>query len=80
MTRVKVVVSILSGVVAGIAIGILFAPHEGRKTRRKIVQTGEGLTEGIKTKFFQLGEFIQEKLDGTKGVYSHFITLGKAKT
>jgi gas vesicle protein len=80
MTRVKLVVSILSGVVAGIAIGILFAPNTGKRTRRQIVLAGGDLTEGIKTKFHQLGEFIQEKLDGTKGVYSHFISLGKAKT
>lgn len=80
MTRVKLVASILSGVVAGIAIGILFAPDTGKRTRSQIVQAGEDLTEGIKTKFHQLGEFIHEKLDGTKGVYSHFISLGKAKT
>ena len=80
MTRVKLVLSIFSGVVAGIAIGILFAPNTGKRTRSQIVQAGEDLTEGIKTKFHELGEFIQEKLDGTKGVYSHFISLGKAKT
>jgi gas vesicle protein len=71
----KVVVGILSGVIAGILIGILVAPDKGYETRHSIARKGEELSEGIKVKIHQLGEFISEKLDGTKGVYKHFIRL-----
>ena len=46
--KVKVALGILSGVVAGLVIGILFAPDRGSETRRKIaVKSGE-LTHDIK--------------------------------
>jgi gas vesicle protein len=73
----KVAIGIISGVVAGIFIGILFAPSKGFETRQNIVRKGEEVSEEIKFKFHQFGEFISEKLDSTKGVYKHFIRLGK---
>jgi gas vesicle protein len=73
----KVAIGIISGFIAGILIGILFAPEKGLETRQNIARKGEEVTEGIKFKFHQFGEFISEKLDSTKGVYKHFIRLGK---
>jgi gas vesicle protein len=73
----KVAIGILSGVIAGIFIGIMFAPNKGYETRQNIARKGEELSEEIKVKFHQLGDFISEKLDSTKGVYKHFIRLGK---
>ncbi len=76
--KVKVTLGILSGVVAGLVIGILFAPDRGSETRRKIaVKSGE-LSHDIKNKLFQFGEFVSEKLDSTKGVYNQFIRIKKA--
>lgn len=73
-------IGVITGVIAGVAIGVLFAPKKGYETRRQIARAGEDLTEGIKNKFHNLGVFISEKLDSTRGVYSQFISLGKAKT
>jgi gas vesicle protein len=79
MTKSRLIISITSGFLAGIAVGILFAPYKGSKTRRKIYRAGEDLTEGIKSRFYQLSNFIGEKLD-SKGVYRHFIRFGRSIT
>lgn len=73
-----VFIGIFSGVVAGLIVGILFAPDKGSSTRRVIADKSGELSDGIKHKFHQFGEFISEKLDSTKGVYNHFIRVGKA--
>jgi gas vesicle protein len=79
MTKSRLVISIASGFLAGIAVGILFAPYKGSRTRRKIVRAGEDLTEGLKDKINQVGAFIVENLD-SRGVYRHFIRFGRSVT
>jgi gas vesicle protein len=79
MTKSRFVVSIASGFLAGVAVGILFAPYKGSKTRRKLLRAGEDLSEGIKGRFSQLGELIGEKLD-SRGVYRHLIRFGRSTT
>lgn len=37
----------MAGVAAGVALGILFAPHKGSKTRRNIMEKGEDLAEAL---------------------------------
>lgn len=70
MTTGKVVLGVIAGLAAGAVtgavLGILFAPDKGYVTREKISQKGEEITEGFKDKFNKFGEFISEKLDGTK--------------
>lgn len=73
----KFAIGVVSGLVAGLLLGILFAPRKGIETRNDIKKKGEELSEGIKVKFHQLGDFISEKLDSTKGVYKHFIRIGR---
>lgn len=72
------IIGLVSGVVAGVILGILYAPDTGVETRRKIAEKGGELSDGIKNRFHQFGEFVSEKLDSTKGVYSQFIRVGKA--
>ena len=38
--------NLLIGVGVGAILGILFAPHKGSKTRRKLTQSGQELKEG----------------------------------
>lgn len=38
--------NLLIGVGVGAALGILFAPHKGSKTRRKLTQRGHELKDG----------------------------------
>lgn len=74
-----VITSIVYGFIAGLTVGILFAPYKGSKTRRKIIRAGEDLTQGLRGKINDLGDFISEKLDG-KGVYRHLIRFGRSTT
>lgn len=38
--------NLLIGVGVGAVLGILFAPHKGSKTRRKLTQSGQELKDG----------------------------------
>lgn len=78
MKKASIVLVAMGGIVTGLVFGILFAPYKGSKTRRKISKKGEELTDELKNKIYQFGEFINEKLDGTFGTRS-FIRTGKAK-
>jgi gas vesicle protein len=56
MRNGKALLGILAGVAAGAAIGLLFAPEKGDRTRRNIVRKGENLSDAINDK-------IDEKFD-----------------
>ena len=66
MNRIKLISLMMAGVLTGLVIGILFAPYKGSKTRKKIAEKSGELSDGIKNQFHRFGEFIHEKLDGTK--------------
>jgi gas vesicle protein len=78
MKKANVVLVAMGGIVTGLIFGILFAPNKGSKTRRKISRKGEEITEEIKNKIHQFGEFINEKLDGTFG-NRNLIRTGRTK-
>ena len=59
MNAEKVLIGALSGLVAGVAIGILVAPAEGRETRQKIADTADSL----KRKLRQLRGVTADELD-----------------
>lgn len=44
----KVIISLLVGALAGAAIGILFAPGEGSKTRKKLIGSAKDLADDVK--------------------------------
>jgi gas vesicle protein len=79
MKTFRITVGVITALTSGIIIGILFAPHKGSKTRRNIARKGEEISEDIKNKIHQFGDFINEKLDTTMGVYNHFIRMGRSK-
>ena len=43
----KALLGILTGMVAGAAVGMLFAPHKGKKTRNKISKKTKELADTI---------------------------------
>jgi len=51
MNSVKLIVGIVTSLAVGTAIGILFAPEKGSKSRKKIFNKGENITEDLEKKF-----------------------------
>lgn len=76
--KASFIIGIVSGLAAGVIVGILFAPDKGSETRRKISDKSGEFTEELKNRFYQFGEFVSEKLDSTRGIYSHFVRMGRA--
>ena len=62
--------ALLAGVVIGAAVGMLFAPHKGKVTRRIILHKGqdiaEDVTETVQEAIGKLTETFNEKIDGIK--------------
>lgn len=46
----KVILSLLVGALAGAAVGILFAPYKGSKTRKRLMGSAQGLADDVKQK------------------------------
>lgn len=65
MNAQKVLIGALSGLVAGVAIGILVAPAEGKETRQRISDTAENL----KRKLRQLRGMTMDELDELKNIF-----------
>ena len=64
MNAQKVLIGALSGLVAGVAIGMLVAPAEGKETRQRISDTAENL----KRKLRQLRGVTMDELDELKDI------------
>ena len=65
MNAQKILIGALSGLVAGVAIGILVAPAEGKETRQRISDT----TESLKRKLRQLRGVTADELDELKDIF-----------
>jgi gas vesicle protein len=65
MSAQKVLVGALAGLVAGVAIGVLTAPAEGKETRQRIADTAENL----KKKLRHLRGVTADELDELKEIF-----------
>ncbi|MFA5329781.1 MAG: YtxH domain-containing protein [Prolixibacteraceae bacterium] len=72
MSSGKVLLGVLVGATAGALAGILFAPHKGTVTRKKIIRTSGAFADGVKEKFDELLEDITEKFDKVKSEITDF--------
>ena len=65
MNKKKVVLGVLAAFAAGAAVGVLFAPDKGSKTRNDIARKGDDLADQIKDsiddKFAELADSILGK-------------------
>ncbi|MGC4103513.1 YtxH domain-containing protein [Ferruginibacter sp.] len=75
----KVLLGVLAGVAAGAALGILFAPDKGSKTRKKILRKGGDYADEVKEKFNGLLENITEKYEAVTKEAEAIVAKGKAK-
>lgn len=80
MSTGKVFLGVLAGVAAGAALGILFAPEKGSKTRRKILKKGEDYIDSLKDKFNDFRDDISEKFEEMKEEVSGFVDGQKGKS
>ena len=65
MSAQKILIGALSGLVAGVAIGVLVAPAEGAETRQRIADTAHNL----KKKLRQLRGVTSDELDELKDIF-----------
>lgn len=65
MDAQKVFIGALTGLAAGVAIGMLFAPAEGAATRQRISDTADSL----KKKLRQLRGITADELDELKDIF-----------
>lgn len=72
MSSGKVLLGLVAGAAAGALAGILFAPHRGSVTRKKISRKSGFYAEGLKEKFNELVDSVTEKLEKVKGEVSDF--------
>lgn len=72
MSTGKVVLGVLAGATAGALAGVLFAPHRGKVTRKKIIRSGGALAEEVKEKFDEFIDSVTVKMGKAKDSVSDF--------
>lgn len=79
MNSSKVLLGVLGGVAAGALMGVLFAPAEGKKTRRKIMNKASDGADALKDKFDSVLESINQKYENIWQKEEELISDGEAK-
>ena len=64
--KTETVLAVLAGAAVGAAIGILFAPDEGTKTRRKIKDGYDAKRDEIKDKLHEISEQVKNRFGASK--------------
>lgn len=62
----KVLVGALAGAVVGAALGILFAPATGVKTRKRIFKKGKHYADEISSKYNELADDLAKQFESVK--------------
>lgn len=62
----KIALGIVSGAIAGAALGMLFAPKKGSDTRRRIADRSNEYVNGTRTRINELMNDVSHKFDSVK--------------
>jgi gas vesicle protein len=79
MSKSKIAMGFLIGAAAGAVLGILFAPDEGKKTRKKISQKSTDISDNLKESFNDFVDGIKKTYSKAKGQAEDMVETGKAK-
>lgn len=63
MKSYKIVLGVAAGLATGLLLGMLFAPHKGTRTRRRIVRAGSQMGDDLKEKVDAAIDKVHEKYD-----------------
>lgn len=66
MSKVNVVIGAMAGIAIGALLGVLFAPEDGKATRRKISKKSRESADSLKDKFNEFVDTISDSLHKTK--------------
>jgi hypothetical protein len=66
MRNKEVLLAVLGGIAAGALIAVLVNPGKGARAAKKLAQEGEDYFGGLKDKYGDLLERLNEKLDALK--------------
>jgi gas vesicle protein len=75
----KVIGALILGAAIGGALGILFAPDKGTRTRKKLFDQSGELTDALTEKFNDFLERGKDELDNVKEKTNEYANNGKAK-
>lgn len=67
------ILALLAGAAIGVGLGILFAPDKGSKTREKLKDNFDDLSDEIKSKFNSVAEDMQNQFSRTKGDFKESV-------
>ena len=79
MKSTKIILGVLAGAAIGAALGVLFAPDKGSKTRSKLLAKGTDYSDSLKEQFNELVETITNKAEDAEQEAHHLASNGKAK-
>lgn len=75
----KIFLGLLACIAGGAALGILFAPKKGSRTRKKILDTGETYADDLKDKFDNYVDSMSKKYEKAWHEAESMIADRKAK-
>ena len=82
MNSGKVILGVLGGIAAGAVLGILFAPHKGTVTRKKIKRKKDSFVEDLKDIKEEVSDFVEsmsEKMSSISENVSEMAHKAKSK-